>query len=164
MLEGFEIAVNDAARVRVRQCREHLVDHGPRDGPRQVHRVHPLVHAATGQDIHDEKGAPITELAEIARSNDGGMVEQRYGACFLVKPPALFGGARSPFFRRPKPLERDAIAGDDVLAQVDNSHPATAELSNDLVPLREDRTDFPRCSARPMVLHCRRHAAGLTIA
>ena len=89
--------------MSMREAGEHLVHHRPDDAPREMGGVHPLVDAPPGQYVHDEKRAAVGELSKIARSDDGGMVEQRDGARFLVKPPAFFGTG-FPFFGRAKTL------------------------------------------------------------
>src|SRR6185295_18155855 len=62
---------------------------------------------------------------------------------FLVEPPAVFRACLPlRLFRRAQSLQRDAIARDEVLAQVHDAHAAATELANDLVPLAEDGTDI----------------------
>ncbi len=153
----LEIAVNDTARVRVRQACENLIDHRPHDGPRQGRRVHPLVNAPPGQHVHHEERTAVRELAEVARAHDSRMIEERDGARFLMKPPAFLGTA-FPLVRRPEALERHAVAGHDVAAKVHDAHPAAAELAHDFVPQRQHGADLAR-RRRPTSLPCRRHCA-----
>ena len=132
----LEVSVDDASRVGMAQRGEDLVDHGPDDAPSELGRVHPLVHAAPGQDIHDEEGAAVGQLAEVAGPDDGRVREEGDGAGLLIKPPALLRAA-FPLLGRTQAFERDAIPGHDVAAQVDDPHAAAAELAHDLVALRQ---------------------------
>ena len=71
----------------------------------------------------------------------------------------LSSGARLALLGRAQALERDAVARDDVAAEVDDAHAAAAELAHDLVALREDGPDLARRGARALLLPCGRHGA-----
>ena len=142
--------MDHAAGVGVGEPSEDVVDHRPEDRPRQPRRVHPLVHAAPGEDVHREEGTPVVELPEVAGPHDGRVVEQRDGARLLAEPPALLGAA-SLLLRRAQALEGHLIARDDVPAQVHHAHAAAAELALDLVALGEDRADLARPAARGLL-------------
>ena len=73
-----------------------------------------------------------------------GWSSERDGARLLLEPPALLGRALALLLGRAQALQRDAVARDDVAAQVDDAHAAATELAHDLVALREDGPDLAR--------------------
>ncbi len=163
MFEGLRSPWMTPRACACASAAEHLIDHRPDDVPRQMHRVHPLVDAASGQHVHDEERAAVAELPEVARADDGGVVEERDGARLLVEPPALLG-PRLALLWRAQALERDTVARDDVLAQVHDAHTAATQLANDLVAVREDRSDLARRDPGALVLTCGRHGATASLA
>ena len=81
----LEIAVDDAARVRVRQAAEHLVDgrphHAPGKQPFGARPVDPLVERPPRHHVHHQVGRAVGEDAVVSRPHDGGMRQagERYG-------------------------------------------------------------------------------------
>ena len=136
----LEIAVDHAARVRVRERAEDLVDGGPHDRPRDqavgVGEVDPLVQRAPRDGIHRQVRRPVFERAEVARADDRRVREPRERARFFLKPPRVFGadlGAGAD-----QELERDALVDHEIAAQVHDPHAAAPELATHLVAPRED--------------------------
>jgi len=141
----LEIAMNHAARVRVREARENLVDQCPNDRPRQRRRVHPFVHAAARERLHHQVRRAVRQRAEIARAHERRVLERGDGARLLMKPPRLLR-ARLPFgfVGRAKALERDTFAAHEIATEIDDPHTAATEFANHLVTLREQRSGLRR--------------------
>ncbi len=124
------------------------------------------IHSCTlrpGRTSITKNGLPSASWPKSRARTMAGWFEERDGARLLVKPPALLR-ARLALLGRAQALERDAVAGDDVLAQVHDAHAAATELAHDLVAVREDRSDLARRRAGALVLTCGRHGANASLA
>ena len=133
---GLDVPVDDAAGVAVVEALGNLdadVENVPeteRPVAEEMPEVRPRQHG------HDEEESPLVP-AEVVDRNDGRVVHLRDDLGFPLEP--FFGVLRQVSGR--DQLDRDLAVQDGVLRAVDDSHPATAQLGEDLVPVREARPD-----------------------
>jgi hypothetical protein len=137
----FQVAVDDAARMGVRQPREDLFDERPEHGegprPRDGADLEPRQERPAGSDVHDQVRRLIGQNAEVACFDDCRMAERREAPGFLLKPPDVLRvglGVGSL-----QALEGDRVAAVRVMAQVHDAHTAAPELTSDFVSTRENR-------------------------
>ena len=92
---GLEIAVDDAAGVRVGEPGQNLVDerpqYGVRPGPRNRADLEPRQERAPRRHIHDQERRSVGQDAEVAGPDDGRVIERSEAARLLLKPPHVLG-------------------------------------------------------------------------
>ena len=125
----LQVAVNDAARVRLDQALGHLdreveraggLDRGARDRGGERPAAHQL---------HGDEGRSLG-LVDLVDHRDGGVRERGSRARFLLEPSLLLGLAHGGGAEH---LERDLPAQRRVEGAVDDADPAPADLLEHLV-------------------------------
>jgi hypothetical protein len=145
-VSGFEIAVDDAARVgvveRVADLHDEVERAVRRESATSLVEVHVERFAIEERDHHEELA--VLERAEVVHAQDLVVLEQRGGLGLAAKPPA---DHRVPGIRRQQHLDHlERVRQLLVAGEVDHAHASLGELLLDAE--REDRLSDQRIGWR----------------
>ncbi len=133
----FEIAVNDADRVRRRQAVADLRDHAERAAERDAARgPHEPPQAVPGEQLHDDEDRPVLQLDVVDDIDDVAVADEVDRARLLEEARDRVATLRVVLAEE---LERDVASELGVLGAVDASHAAPADDLGE--PVRSE--DFP---------------------
>jgi hypothetical protein len=137
---GLEVAMDDAAVVGGRQR--------ARDLPRQLDQLglaherprQALAQGLTGDELHDDEGLAVGQVAEVVDLDDVGVAQGRGDAGLVEEPGHHVAGVGE---LRQQHLDRRRSAEQRVLGAVHGAHTTLAELAGDAVVADESAEHDP---------------------
>jgi len=122
---GLEVAVDDPLGVRGPQRARHLVHDGDRAQEVQPPlALHDRVQRLAVQKFHDEEHRAVARLAEVGHVDDVGVIDEARRARLAQE---AFDRLLAAAVAVVEDLHRDFLADVDVLAAIDDAHPATPD-------------------------------------